>query len=200
MDIANLIAFNLVLAAAIASPGPAMLYSIRTTLVSGRASGIATGFGLGFMATLWLVLAMAGLDAVFALFPQLYLAMKIAGAAYLIWIAWQTWRGAHKPVGEAARPRASAFLGGVLLNLANPKSVLFAAAVIVVIFPQGLSLGEMAILAADQFIVEIIFYATLAMLMSSKAVSDRYMRAKPVLDRAAAMVLGGLGLKLLADR
>jgi threonine/homoserine/homoserine lactone efflux protein len=200
MTLADVIAFNLVLAAAIASPGPAMLYAIRTTLASGRAVGLATGAGLGLMAAAWTALALAGLDAVFKLFPWAYWLMKLAGAAYLIWIAIQTWRHASSPVGEAARPHASAFIGGVLVNLANPKSVLFAAAVIVVVFPKGLSLTDKAIIVGNHLMIELLFYSALAMLMSTQTVSRRYLRLKPVLDRVAAGVLGALGVRLLAER
>ncbi len=200
MVVSDIIAFNLVLAAAIASPGPAMLYAIRTALSSGRAVGLATGAGLALMAATWTALALAGLDVMFRLFPWAYMVMKIAGALYLIWIAWGTWKAAKAPIGEAGRPRAPAFLGGMLVNLANPKSVLFAAAVIVVVFPHSLSLTDKAIIVGNHLVIELLFYSALAMLMSTQAVSRRYLRLKPVLDRIAACVLGALGLRLLVER
>ena len=53
MELTHIIAFNLALLAAMASPGPALLLAIRNTLASGRSAGIATGMGLGLMAALW---------------------------------------------------------------------------------------------------------------------------------------------------
>jgi threonine/homoserine/homoserine lactone efflux protein len=88
----------------------------------------------------------------------------------------------------------------VLVNLANPKSVLFAAAVIVVVFPKGLSLTDKAIIVGNHLMIELLFYSALAMLMSTQAISRRYLRLKPVLDRVAAGVLGALGVRLLAER
>lgn len=104
MTLAHLIAFNLALAAALVSPGPALLYAIRTALSAGRAAGIATGLGLGTMAALWTLAALLGLEGLFRAFPWAYAAMKAAGALYLIWIAVQTWRSARDPLSEAARP------------------------------------------------------------------------------------------------
>lgn len=200
MEIGHLIAFNATLLAAIASPGPAMLYFIRTTLSSGRRTGLYTVWGLGAMAATWTALALMGLDAVFAVFPWAYALFKTVGALYLLWIAYQTWRHAKAPVSAAPTPAARAFWGGVLVNLANPKSVLFAAAVIMVIFPQGLGLADKALIVANHLIVEWIVGSTLVILFSTPRISAGYLQAKPLLDRIAGTVLGLLGLRLLISR
>lgn len=196
----HLIAFNIALIAAIVTPGPALLYSIRTTLANGRAAGLATGLGLAVMAACWTLLALFGLETVFALFPWAYGAFKIGGAVYLLYVAWATWRGARSPVGQSdARVRARlrrAFAGGFLMNLGNPKSALFAAAVLVVIFPPDLSAGEMVLIAANHLAIEILFYGAVAFAMATPAVSAGYMAAKPVLDRIAAAVMAALGVRL----
>ena len=67
--------------------------------------------------------ALLGLQTLFALFPWAYAAFKTVGALYLIYLAWKTWRAAHNPTSTAPHPAARAFLGGILVNLANPKSV-----------------------------------------------------------------------------
>lgn len=202
MEPAQLIAFNLTLLAAMAAPGPAMLLAIRATLTGGRTHGIATGLGLGTMAAAWTALALLGLDAVFALFPWAYLAMKFAGALYLMWIAVGMWRAARTPLADTAPPvpRHRAFLTGLGVNLANPKSALFAAAVLVVIFPAGLGALEMALIVANHLVVEWLVYGLFAMALSTGPARAGYLHLKPLLDRAAAAVLGALGLRLLLDR
>ncbi len=200
MDAGQLVAFNLALLAALVSPGPALLYALRTTLASGRAAGIATGCGLAFMAAAWTMMALIGLDGLFRLFPWAHLTFKIIGALYLVFIAWRTWRSAHDGVGAAARPNAQAFLGGLLVNLANPKSILFVFSVLVVIFPPGLYALQKSIIVVNHLIVEIVAYTSFAMLLSTGPVSARYIRAKPVIDRFAALVLGGLGVRLILER
>ncbi len=196
----SLIAFNLVLAAAIASPGAAFLMALRTSLASGRAAGIATGFGLATMAATWTLAALLGLETVFALFPWAYSALKILGAAYLIWLAVQTWRHARDPLPDAPTPQGRAFLAGLLVNLGNPKSVLFAAAVIVVVFPQGLAPLQIALIAANHFVLEVLFYSSFATLLTTQTARNAYLSFKPVLDRIAATLLGALGLRLLLEK
>jgi threonine/homoserine/homoserine lactone efflux protein len=197
---AQLLAFNLTLLAAMAVPGPALLYALRQSVAGGFWTGTATGAGLGLMAALWTGAALLGLNAVFALVPWAYLLLKSAGALYLIWIAIQLWRDARKPVADSARPGARAFLGGLLINLANPKSVLFAGAVLVVIFPPELSLAAKALIVANHFAVEVTVYALFAACLSSAPARAGYLRLKPLIDRAASVILGALGLRLLFGR
>lgn len=197
----HVLAFNLTLLAAIASPGPSLLFLTRTSMAEGRGAGIAAALGLGLMAAVWTGAALLGLNALFVLFPWAYAAVKTVGAAYLIWIAVQTWRHARRPVtGGPQAAHGRYFRQGLLVNLANPKSVLFAGAVIVVIFPEGLSLGEKTFIFANHLLVEWIVQPALAVLLSTGAVRRRYLAAKHVLDRIAATVLGALGLRLLIER
>ncbi|UXX83910.1 LysE family translocator [Roseovarius pelagicus] len=201
MELAHLIAFNLALLAAIASPGPSLLFLIKTTLTAGRRAGIAAAAGLALMAALWTLMALLGLDGIFTLFPWLYAVLKTLGAAYLIYIAVMTWRHASQPVtsGDAPATRR-AFLSGFLVNLGNPKSVFFSAAVLVVIFPADLGAAEKAVIFANHLTVEMIVQPMLAIMLSTTAISRRYLAFKPVLDRITAAVLGALGLRLLLSR
>ncbi len=200
MSLEQVLAFNLVLAVAIASPGPALLMAVQTSLSAGRMAGIAVGFGLGTMAAAWTAMALLGLGAVFRLFPAVHTAAKIAGAAYLLYLAWRMWRNAAAPVHARTAAAKRAFRQGFLVNLLNPKSVLFAAAVLVTVFPAGLDAASSALIVANHFLVEIAFYSALAFCMSTEAVARRYMQAKRHIDRAAALILGGLGLRLLLSR
>lgn len=196
----HLVAFNLTLLAAMAAPGPALLYALRQSIAGGFRVGAATGAGLGLMAAGWTAAALLGLDILFSLFPVAYSAMKLAGAAYLLWIAWGLWRDAKTPVADSANPGARAFLGGLLVNLLNPKSVLFAASVLVVIFPAGLSIAEKALIVGNHFIVELAIYSGFAALLSTGPARSGYLRAKPLIDRLAATILAALGLRLLLSR
>ncbi|MFD1509741.1 LysE family translocator [Lacimonas salitolerans] len=200
MEAAHLLAFNVTLLAAMASPGPALLFALRQTVRGGFWTGVATGAGLGLMAAAWTGAALLGLAALFALVPWLYLAMKLAGAAYLLWIAYHIWRDASKPVADSAQPGRRAFVGGLLVNLANPKSVLFAASVLVVIFPPDLSVAQKALIVGNHLVVELAVYTLFAGLLSTRRARDGYLRLKPIFDRIAAGVLGLLGLRLLMSR
>ncbi|MEO9898287.1 MAG: LysE family transporter [Paracoccaceae bacterium] len=196
----SLLAFNGILLAALASPGAAFLYIVRTSITSGRAAGIATGIGLGTMAAIWTLAALLGLESVFRLFPWTYTALKLGGAFYLLWLAVQTWRHAKHPLGDAPTPRSRAFLGGLLVNLGNPKSALFAAAVIVVVFPKGLDARDIGLIIANHWLLEIVFYTLCATALSSDSARKGYLGFKPVFDRIAATFLGAFGLRLIVER
>ena len=200
MTFGQLLAFNIALLVAIASPGPALLMAIRTTLSGGRRAGIAVGAGLGLMAATWTLMALLGLGVVFELFPAVYVGARIAGAAYLLYLAYRIWRNASAPVEARGEPARRAFRQGFLINLLNPKSVLFAAAVLVAVFPAGIGTAASLVIVVNHFLVEVAFYTTLACCLSTRALATRYMRAKAHIDRLAAAVLGALGLRLLWSR
>ncbi len=200
MTIEHLIAFNIALFAAIASPGPALLVAIQTTLSSGRSAGIAIGCGLGLMAAVWTMMALLGLEAIFQVVPWAYAGARIVGAVYLLYIACGLWQGARRKVKSTLKPARHAFRQGMLINMTNPKSVLFAAAVLIVIFPAEMTLFENALVVLNHLVIELTFYAALAVGMSTDAVSRMYLRAKVHIDRVAAVVLGALGVRLLVGR
>lgn len=200
MEAGHLIAFNLTLLAALASPGPALLLALKTTLTEGRLAGIMTGLGLGTMAALWTGMALLGLEGVFALFPWAYVTLKIAGALYLLHLAWTMWRDARAPLPAAAgaAPRsARAFLTGFTVNLGNPKSVLFAASVLVVIFPRDMSLAGKSLIVLNHMVVEWVAYTGFALALATPPARAGYLALKPHVDRAAALLLGALGLRLI---
>jgi len=145
MSIEHLIAFNLAVLAAVVSPGPALLVAVRTTIVNGRAAGMAIGAGLALTASAWTLTALLGLDAVFRVFPWAYGIAKTLGAVYLIYLAIRTWRGSKAEIENKAGAAKHAFSDGILINLLNPKSVLFAAAVLIVVFPGAMTATENAI-------------------------------------------------------
>lgn len=196
----QLVAFNIALLVAIASPGPALLMATHTAASRGRSAGIVVGVGLGLMACTWTMMALLGLAVVFQLFPMVYTGVKVLGGAYLLFLAYKMWRNASAPIDARIPPARNAFRQGFLVNLLNPKSVLFAAAVLVAVFPAGLSVAESFVIVINHFLVEVTFYTTLAFCMSTQLVSKRYMQAKAHIDRGAALILGALGTRLVLTR
>jgi threonine/homoserine/homoserine lactone efflux protein len=106
-------------------PGPNMIYLVSRSVAQGRRAGLISlaGVGIGFL--VYLLAASAGLATLFALVPEIYLALKIAGAAYLLWLAWNAFRPGGDSVFtptelEPDRPR-KLFGLGLLTCLLNPK-------------------------------------------------------------------------------
>lgn len=200
MTLAQLLAFNVTLLVAMFSPGPALLVAVQTNLSAGRRAGVAVGCGLGLVAATWTLLALAGFAAVFELFPAAYAGARVAGALYLLFIATRMWRGASAPVDRLPEPAPRAFRQGLLINAFNPKAVLFAAAVLIAIFPGGLGALDSVVIALNHLLIELTFYAALAVCLNTEAVAAHYLRAKTWIDRGAAAVLGALGVRILLSR
>lgn len=122
---ASLLAFALVSLAMVLTPGPNMIYLISRSITQGRIAGLISlgGVALGFV--FYMLCAAFGITALLFAVPYAYEALKFAGAAYLLWLAWQ----AVKPNGRSPfqvqtlpvdSPR-KLFLMGFATNLLNPK-------------------------------------------------------------------------------
>ena len=196
----HILAFNATLVASMLVPGPALLYALRQSIAGGFRTGAATGLGLATVATAWTLAALLGLEALFIAFPYAFVALKVIGALYLIWIAFGLWKNAAAPLATKTSQHRRAFIGGMLINLANPKSVLFSASVVVVIFPAGLTMADIGLILANNFAIEVGGYLCFAALLATPPARSSYLKLKPVFERVAATVLGLLGLRLLFSR
>jgi threonine/homoserine/homoserine lactone efflux protein len=190
------LAFNLAIIGALASPGPAFIVMIRASVAGGRRQAMATGFGLATMAVLWSLTAMAGINILFQAVPAAYLTIKIAGAAYLIWLALSLWRHADRPIGVAPPRGPKGFALGFLTNLANPKAVVFIAAIFATILPQEIPHAMQAQILFNHFALEIIWYTAMALMLTTAPARAAYLKAKARLDRVAAVVLGALAVRV----
>ena len=143
------------------------------------------------------MLALLGLEAIFQVFPWAYTTAKFVGAIYLIYIAWGMWQGARNKIEVKEKPARHAFRQGFFINALNPKSALFAATVLIVIFPAGMTLFENATVVLNHLIIELLFYTAVQFGMSTEATKSGYLKARVYIDRTSSLVLGGLGIRLL---
>lgn len=192
-------AFTLIgtLTLAILSPGPAIIAAMQAAMAHGRARALPYGLGLATGAALWCLFALAGLAVLFRAYPPIYGAMRLLGGLYLIWFAWNLWRGARDPLPEAEGGVPRGFWGGIALNLSNPKPALFYGAVILSIFPGVLTLSQKAGIYAVALGTELFWYVVVVFLASTAVMRARYFAAKLWIDRAAALALLGLGVLLI---
>jgi threonine/homoserine/homoserine lactone efflux protein len=129
-DLAGFVALAIVV---IVTPGPDTALTIRNTLVGGRPAGVATAVGVALGQATWSVATSVGIAALLVAAEPAFAALKLAGAAYLIYLGaqslWTAFRGrpAHPTVDRSVvRVRATrALRQGVLSNLTNPKMAVF---------------------------------------------------------------------------
>jgi len=117
------------------TPGPNMTYLAVLTLAEGRRAGLAAVAGVALGLAIIGSLAALGVGAIVQSSPMLYETLRIAGVAYLLWLAAETWRGEDvtpdvdaSDDGQAAMRRA--FTNGLVTNVLNPKAAMFYIAVL----------------------------------------------------------------------
>jgi threonine/homoserine/homoserine lactone efflux protein len=186
------------------SPGPSFVLVARNAIGLSRGDGLATAAGMGVGGMLFSLLALLGLYSLLATVGWLYALLKIAGGGYLLYVAWQMWRGAAKPLdmGAPARePRRSlshSFRTGLGTQLTNPKTALVYGSIFAALLPSRPPLWTTAALPLLVFCVEAGWYGAVALCFSSEAPRALYLRAKTGIDRLAALAVGALGLRLIA--
>jgi threonine/homoserine/homoserine lactone efflux protein len=128
-DLAGFVALAIVV---IVTPGPDTALTIRNTLVGGRPSGVATAVGVALGQATWSVATSVGVAALLVAAEPALAALKLAGAAYLIYLGaqslWSALRGRARPGDDRAVARvdlATALRQGILSNLTNPKMAVF---------------------------------------------------------------------------
>ncbi|WP_246020594.1 LysE family translocator [Paracoccus subflavus] len=194
----QLVLFVAALSAAILSPGPGVIAVSQGAFALGRRRALPYALGLALGASVWCLFALLGMTVVFRALPWTYVALKIAGGAYLVWIAWMMWRHAADPLPDPAEsPRGMGFGSGMMLNLSNPKPALFYSAVLLSIFPVALTVADKLTIYATAATVEVAFYVALASLMALPWLRAGYYAAKFWIDRAAGLAIGLLGLSLI---
>jgi threonine/homoserine/homoserine lactone efflux protein len=113
------------------TPGPGIFYVAARTLAGGRAEGVASSFGTGLGGMVHIVAGSLGVSAIVLASAELFTALKLIGAGYLVWLGIRTIQAARRdaaPDGVTAAPPIGprrAFREGVLVEALNPKTAAF---------------------------------------------------------------------------
>ncbi|MCB1385494.1 MAG: LysE family translocator [Nitratireductor sp.] len=129
MNLTAFLAYALALGIAAAIPGPGVAALVGRALGSGLTRSLPMLLGLAVGDVVYLTLAIAGLAFIAKAFSTVFFIVKLAGAAYLLWLAWRFWtRGIaiHEVARSAGRRDGLAsFLAGLAVTLGNPKTIVF---------------------------------------------------------------------------
>ena len=201
-----LLGFALVCLGMVLTPGPNMMYLISRSITQGPAAGIVSlgGVALGFV--FYMLCAAFGITALLFAIPYAYDALRFAGAAYLLWLAWQAVRpGGRSPFQVKAMkvdgPR-KLFAMGFLTNLLNPKiAMLYLALLPQFIDPAGGSvLTQSLALGSIQIVISVSVNAMIALAAGSIAV---FLGTRPtwllVQRWLMGTVLAGLAMKMALE-
>lgn len=186
------------------SPGPSFVLVSRIAMSRSRLDGLAAALGMGIGGVAFSALALAGLTALLSQFEWLYLALKVAGGAYLVYIAFRIWRGAREPIqvgdtGSDHRALARSFATALLTQVSNPKAIVVYASIFAALLPKTVPLGLIFALPIGVFAVEAGWYTFVALAFSAKHPRRLYLAAKTWIDRLAGTVMAGLGVQLVTS-
>lgn len=200
-ELAGVLGIVAALAVGVVSPGPSFVMVARLAVAQGRLQGLAAALGMGVGGVLFAILALAGLQALLAAVPTLYVALKVAGGLYLVYLGWRIWRGASEPLALAAGSPAGAgrrsFWLGLATQVSNPKTAIIYASVFAAFLPATHSMLFNVLVVLAVFVVETAWYAVVAWALSASRPRAAYLGGKVWLDRLAGGVMVLLGLRLL---
>lgn len=183
------------------TPGADTALVVRNALVAGAAPARRTALGTASGLMVWGAASACGVAAVLNASAEAYTTVKLAGAAYLIWLGIQAIRhaGAQGPAGGARS--GSPFRQGLLCNLLNPKAgVFFTALLPQFVSPQDPALAVSLLLTAIAAVTSLMWLTVYATLVPRAGDVLRRQPVRRAIDRVTGTVLIALGVRLALSR
>jgi threonine/homoserine/homoserine lactone efflux protein len=197
----QLAAFVGVSAVVIVTPGQDTALTIRNTLLGGRRGGVATAAGVVSGQLVWALAASAGLSALLLASAPLFTAIRIAGAAYLVFLGAQSLvaavRGSRAPHAGRSQRRRAPYRQGVLSNLGNPKMAVFFTSLL----PQfGSSFAGMLGLGLVFASLTLVWLSAYAVTVAKASGFLQRSAVRRVLDALTGVALVAIGVRVAAER
>ncbi len=202
MDHARLLVFAAAYLAALVLPGPGVTALIARVLARGThgAPAFIAGFVVGSL--LWFTIAATGLAVLAASFATIFVAIRYAGAAYLLYLAWKFWTAPPRPLDApetAPDNRGRLFLTGVALNLGNPKVIVFFLALLPAVVDLGtltpFGFTELALIVTAIASTVLTAYALAAARARRLLTSPRTVR---MVNRGSGVIMAGAAVTIVA--
>ena len=202
VDIGVLPGFVAIILLFLIPPGPDMAYMLAVGLEGGRRSALKAILGIGTGMSVYAAAVVIGVAEVARSYPLLLDAVKVFGAAYLLWLAYVTIRNARCMAnGPSDVSTGRPYLRGVMVSLTNPKVILFFLAVLPQFMGEAQNAGlQLAMLGAVNVLTEVLLYGTIGVLAGvfhSRFRSSR--KAGAVLNYIAGSVYVALAGVVLAE-
>ncbi len=184
------------------TPGPNFLAAARIAAARDRRAGLAAVGGIGLGTMLWGLAGAFGVHALFAAAPWLFAALKLFGACWLLVLGVRIVVASLRPAASdvaAPSPRNAVWLG-FLTSISNPKSALFVTAMFATVLPPGAPLSAGLTASAEMVAISLSWYGVVVLLLSTRAASAAYLRARRWIDRLAGAIFAAFGFGLLLER
>ncbi|MFI7117091.1 LysE family translocator [Amycolatopsis sp. NPDC049868] len=181
-------------------PGPATVMLIKQSAKGSRRNAFATVAGIEAGVASWGLAAVFGLTALLLASQVAYDILRIAGAVFLIHLGVKA-LFFHKRTDDAdtAEPAGRGFRSGFLINVGNPKAGVFAISFLPQFVPAGAGPGPLLLCVAAWIAVDIVWFSSLALLVTRLGEWLRRDRVKRWLDRTSGGVLVGFGVTVALE-
>ncbi|MEG0922989.1 MAG: LysE family translocator [Comamonas sp.] len=199
-DLSAVLSVAVVCIAGVMSPGPNFVAVTHRAISSSRPEAFAMVFGIAIVNMLWATAAVLGVGLLLTSLPWMFWVIKLMGACYLIWFGVKLFKRSAQPIetGMTLETRTtfrSALRDGVTTNLANPKSMAFYASMFSGAVPAQASTQTLMALVAMVGAIAIVWYGSVALVLSVNRMADLYRRGKSVIERTCGLVLILLGFR-----
>jgi len=183
------------------SPGPSLVVVVRQSFAGGSRAGITCAIVHGVGIFLWAAMMVSGLGALVIASPDLFLAFRFAGAVFLIYLGIQSLRATSAGSEEVTAPfdgnHGSPAREGFLIALTNPKIAVFFAALFSQFIRPDAPAVEQWMIAGTAAIIDILWYAAVALLLSRTAVLAQFQRHNLLLSRVFGAILIALAFSVV---
>jgi threonine/homoserine/homoserine lactone efflux protein len=197
-------AFSALAALLTISPGPDFVLVLRTAIGYDRSRAIAASLGICSGLLVWGIVSAIGITALLAASKVAYNALRVAGAAYLLWLGIDAFRRAGQLDDGNETPRSrtcfQAFRTGLINNVLNPKVGIFYVTVLPTFIPRGTSVLSMTLLLASIHVVMgIAWLVGVATLVDRSRALFAHRRTRRRLEQATGVALVGFGVAVALD-
>ncbi|HGY9625862.1 LysE family translocator [Pseudomonas juntendi] len=206
-ELSNVLAYGLVSLGMVLTPGPNMVYLISRSICQGRMAGLVSlgGVALGFV--VYMVCAALGITALVLAVPYAYDALRLGGALYLLYLAWQAVKPGGRSVFQVRElPKDSPrklFMMGFITNVLNPKiAVMYLSLLPQFITPadNGSVLAQSIVLGVTQIVISVSVNALIVIMAGSIAT---FLAGRPVWQIVQRWLMGavlaGLAMRMAVE-
>ncbi|RVJ28265.1 LysE family translocator [Sinorhizobium medicae] len=200
MSIGSLLVFAGALLIAAGSPGPSIAALVARVLAKGARDVLPFLAAMWIGEAVWLSFAVAGLAAIAGTFHWVFVAIKWAGVAYLLFLAWKMWAAEPQMPGEnipETRSSSKMFFAGLTVTLGNPKIMMF----YVALLPSIIDLGSVGLfgwaeLVATMFAVLVVIDLAWVLMAAKARQFLKSRRAVRIVNRASAGTMAGAAVAI----
>jgi RhtB (resistance to homoserine/threonine) family protein len=200
----ELIAVALFTILAVISPGADFAMVTRSSYAQGRKAGLAAALGIALGVQVHVLYTVLGIAVIISQSPALFLAMKVLGAGYLIYLGYKSLTNTTRIRLDGLGQDDSASLwmalrSGFLTNALNPKTMLFVVSAYTQVVQPGSPLAVDFAYGAFMSVAHWLWFSLVAVFFSSAALRKAMIERQVVVDRLIGVALIGLGLAVMVS-